>query len=149
MKKALALFFILFNTYFLALAQSADKISEIIESTNVNYGQISYLAAIHAGLADETANQQQCLNTLEEKGFVQKGHSDTEQIPLEQVAFICAKTWNVKGGIFYSIFKNPRYSLKQLKADGVIPENSDPSKKLSGFEALNIISACIEQYGEN
>ena len=73
----------------------------------------------------------------------------SEPIPLGNLAFLFAKIWNVKGGIFFRITKGaPRYAYKQLKADGIIDENKDPSSKISGIDALNIYTSCSFEYGK-
>lgn len=49
--------------------------------------------------------------------------------------------WNVKGGLLFKLSgKNPRYSYKKFRKDGILPSNADPSKILSGSDLLNIFT---------
>ena len=127
-------------------AQSADSLSEMIDSSAVTYGQACYFAAVQAGILDDTATYRQAFDTLMVHGYVPAGHTFMEEISLEHFAFIYAKIWNISGGLFYHLFHNPRYALRELKADGIIPQTGNPTQKLTGHEALNIISAGIERY---
>lgn len=126
-------------------AQCADNISRMTESSAISYGQACYFAAVHAGILSGDATYRQAFDTLTVHGCVPKGHILIEEITLEQFAFICAKVWKISGGIFYRLLENPRYALRELKAAGIVPANSDPQKKLSGREALDIISAGMER----
>ena len=40
-----------------------------------------------------------------------------------------------------------RYAYKLFKSDGVILSSADPDLTLSGQELMNILTACLEQYG--
>ena len=57
---------------------------------------------------------------------------------------------NVEGGLLFRITKgSPRYSLKKLKADGLIDDTKNPLATISGKEALDILTACMVQYGDS
>ena len=58
--------------------------------------------------------------------------------------------FNIKGGLMFRLTKgSPRYAFKQMKSDGVISQNYDPSLILSGREALNIYTSCNMLYNED
>ena len=131
---------------FSAKAQSSAKITEILETENVTWGQLAYLSAIQLSLADENDSEEKCISVLKENNIITKDAEASQTVVLKDIAQVCAKTWNVKGGIFYKIFHTPRYALRQLKNDGIIAVAEDPSKLSDGHELLNIINECIETY---
>lgn len=67
----------------------------------------------------------------------------------QDVAFIAMQSIGIRGGIFYSLFKTKHYAFKELQYLEIIDKNIDPNKKISGNEALNIITECITYYEGN
>ena len=69
-------------------------------------------------------------------------------VPYVNLSYIYAQTWNIKGGIMYRIFKSaPRYAFKQLKYDGILEKKIDPSRIVTGKEAIEIFNKCKIKYG--
>lgn len=147
MKKVYTLFFVLFICFSLH-AQSSKVITEILDTTQVSLGQVCYLSAVQQGLVQEDASYTQCINALYQKGQIPVPSYEASLVPLANITFIFAQLWDIQGGLFYRIFHGaPRYAYKQLKADGILPENSDPGKIISGQELMNLYTSCSIKYG--
>lgn len=147
MKKIITLFLALFIVG-VAYSQSADVITEMLESTEVTYGQVCYLSAVHQGLVTDKASFDEAVKALSDAGQIAAETDKSVSVDMANLAAIYAKMWNVKGGLFYRLTKgSPRYSFKQLKVDGVLSETADPSEIVSGTEALNIYTSCSSLYG--
>ena len=130
-------------------AQSADVVTDILDSDEVTYGQICYLSAIHQNLIQETDSYETAIDVLLSDGQIPEYVDADAPIVMQNLAFIYAQIWpTMKGGLMFKLTKGaPRYAFKQFKADGVISDDSDPNSILSGSEALNILTACMLQYG--
>lgn len=127
--------------------QSADKITEIIKSKTVTYGQAGYLCVTAAGLENDDVSEIKAKRVLLERGIISSDRvMSDDAITVKEFAWVCANTWNVKGSLMSKIFKAPRYAFRQMKADSVIPAEYDPDRKISGREALNIVTDCIDKY---
>jgi len=133
----------------MAFAQSADVVTDILESEEVTYGQICYLSAIHQGLVDEDAAYEDAIQALYNQGQIPEELDSYASVYMANLAFIYAQIWpQIKGGLMFKLTKgSPRYAFKQFKADGIIPDKSDPNMVVSGSDALNILTACMMQYG--
>lgn len=130
-------------------AQSADVITDILNSKEMTYGQASYLCATYQKLISDDGSFEDAITALVNEGQLPSYVDASDPIPVGNLAFLFAKIWNIKGGLFYRITKgSPRYAYKQLKADGIIPENKDPRAKISGIDALNIYTTCSFEYGK-
>ena len=131
--------------------QSADRITQILDSQNVTYGQISYLAASYLGLVSDTASDEEAVEALTGNGIVKAKHMGRPEaaVPLDGFCNICCGAWYVIDSINYNIFKNPYYAWKELKALKYIPTGYDRKKTLTGYEALNIVTRCIEHHEED
>ncbi len=131
--------------------QSADRITEILNSETVTYGQISYLAASYLGLISEDASNEDAVDALISNNIVKAKHMEDAEnaIPLDNLCYICCASWYIVDSINYNIFKNPYYAWKELKALKYIPTKYNKEKTLNGYEALNVITRCIEHHEED
>lgn len=129
-------------------AQSADRLTDTLNSETVTYGQISYLAASYLGLVSDDASNEEAIESLIDNKIVKAKHMGKEDaaIPLANLCNICCGAWYVIDSINYCLFKNPYYAWKEMKAFNYIPATYTREKLLSGYEALNIITRCIEHH---
>lgn len=147
MKKLLpTILFILFSSFL--YAQSADVITEILNTDQVTFGQVCYLSAVQQGFIEDDASYSDAINALYEKKQIPMVQYEDTIVPLVNLSFIYTQMWNVKGGLMYRIFHGaPRYAFKQLKADGILSVNANPNSLISGKDALNIYTECSIKYG--
>ena len=133
----------------LAFSQSADVVTDILKSDEATYGQVCYLSAIHQGIISEDASYEDAVNALLNRGQIPENVGAYDSVFMANLAFIYVQIWpNIKGGLMFSLTNgSPRYAFKKLKSDGVIPENTDPKAVVSGTDALNILTACMMEYG--
>ena len=148
MRRIISVLFVLFVGG-LAFAQSADVVTDILNSDEVTYGQVCYLSAIHQGLISEDADYDDAVNALLSRGQLPEDVGSYDSVFMANLAFIYAQIWpDIKGGLMFRITKgSPHYAFKQFKTDGVISETADPNSIVSGAEALNILTACMMEYG--
>ena len=148
MKRIFSILLILFAGTFV-FAQSANVITDILESDEATYGQVCYLSAIHQGLISEDATYEEAVEVLFARGQIPESVGAYDTVYLANLAFIYVQIWpNIKGGLMFSLTNgSPRYAFKKLKSDGVISETTDPNEIVSGAQALNILTACMMEYG--
>lgn len=147
MKIRIAMIFFIFGSFF-CFGQSNEKISEILESTQVTYGQICYISASSQGLIKDDASYQDAIQVLYDNNQIKSMVYEKELIPLVNVAFVYSQIWSVKGGLMCKLTKGaPRYVFKQLKSDGIIEKTKDPTAIISGKEALSLYTTCASFYG--
>lgn len=135
---------LLFASY--GFSQSADRVSELIKTDNVTYGQIAYLSAISIGMANDDTSYDEALSMLQSNGTIKGNVSANDEIPLSHLAFIVMRTWKIKPCALYALFPSPHYALRSIKASGLVQSASDPKKKSTGHEALGIVSKCIDKF---
>lgn len=134
-----------------AFAQSADVVTEILSTDEVTYGQVCYLSAVHQGLIDDSADFSEAVSVLYSKGQIPEDVGEYDSVYMANLAYIYAQIWpNIKGGLMFRLTKgSPRYAFKQLKSDGIFSDKADPGAYVSGAEALNILTACMMEYGSD
>lgn len=148
MRKILSILFVLFIGG-AAFAQSADVVTEILNTDEVTYGQVCYLSAIRQGLITESDSYDTAVEALYSQGQIPELVDSAGPIYMANLAFIYAQIWpDMKGGLMFRLTKgSPRYAFKQFKTDGVIDDDIDPNSFISGSDALNILSSCMVTYG--
>lgn len=119
-------------------AQSAEKISALLKTQQITKGQAAYLAATFKNLVGD-ASEEDAFKILSENKYFSEKESCDELITLGKVSALFAKAVELKGGLFYSITHNSRYSYRELKAKGILPSEADPSFKVSGRDAIVIL----------
>lgn len=132
-----------------AYAQRADFVSELIAADKASYGAVCYLSAVYQGFVDESASYVDALHALAERGQTSPSADVNATVTFSELSRLMAKIWHIKGGLMYRATKaSARYAFRQFKADGIIPERTDPSKKASGSDVLNMYTLCLRKYGE-
>ena len=129
-------------------AQSADRIMDILNSETVTYGQASYLAATYLGLVSDEASDEEAISALIDNSIVKAKYMGNSEaaIPLANFCNICCGAWYVVDSIGYSTFKSPYYAWKELRAFKYIPSQYTQERIITGAEALNIVTRCIEHH---
>ncbi len=124
-------------------AQSAEKISEIIDSQTVSCEQCAYLAAVYSGLCGENVSYSEAFNTLHENQWISDGTVAQRPVKLSELSRLCVKATGLKCGLLYRITKSDRYAFKELKALGILDASADPSMQVSGQNAISVLNNCI------
>jgi outer membrane protein OmpA-like peptidoglycan-associated protein len=59
------------------------------------------------------------------------------------------KSFGLKGGLFYSIFKNSHYAYRELVFRQIIPDSADPEQLVTGEEFLQIVNRVLDLQDQN
>lgn len=125
-------------------AQQADAITEILASTKLTCGQAAYVAATWLSLGEEPFPFERALDAVLAEGLLKTDKDSSQAITLAELAGLCVRTWEIPGGLFYTLSKSNRYAFKELRARGIILAEEDPAMTVSGFRGLNIMYKCME-----
>ena len=129
-------------------AQSADVITDILETEEITFGQVCYLTAVQMNIIDDSVSYEGAVTALYEHGYIPEVEDFDAPVPAVDLAYLYSKLWNIKGGLMYRLTKgSPRYAFQQFKIDGIIPRDENPTKKVSGQDVLNVFSQCEYIYG--
>ncbi len=132
-----------------AFSQSAEQITKILSSSELTYGEASYLAATALGLISDDAGFGEAIRTAESEKMLKGTHTADEKINVRDFAYLCATAWGINDSLFFWRTHTKRYALKELKADGIIPASYKPERHLTGQEALAIVTRCLDRTPED
>jgi len=102
----------------LAFAQQADRMTAMINAPRVTFNQAAYFASSYLGLGSENMSDAEAGKMLAAFSSFPKLSVSEQPLTVKEFAYFCVKVWKIKGGIGYTVFKAPRYALKELKALG-------------------------------
>ena len=128
-------------------AQSAQKISQIVESPELSYGQAAYIALSYSDgeTMGESASDAEAFEAAVQKKWIKNGAVVQAAIRLDDLCALYVSAAGIKGGVLCGLIKNsPRYSFRELKALGLLDKNADPAMKIDGQNALNLFNACVQ-----
>ncbi len=140
-------FFILILTLFCGVAvfaQSADKVTEMIESQTVTLTDVAYFASTYLSITGDEIEEDIALAAIEKHFPLSKIPRDDKNLNYAEFAYFCTQVWDIKGGIMLRITESPRYALRELQSMGFISSSKLPKNEISGTDALTIMSQCID-----
>ena len=70
-----------------------------------------------------------------------------ESATLKDAAFLIMKAFNLKGGVMYTLFRNPRYAYREMVYRKIIMGHADESMKVSGTRLLSMLDKTISYAG--
>jgi hypothetical protein len=125
-------------------AQTADEMDRILSTQEITYDQAArfVLTAANAlpagGNAFTIARERQWLPAKADSSI-----SADKPISLGELSLLIMKAFDLKGGIFYSIFPVPRYACRELVYLRIIQGRTDPGGRFDGGTFLQILSRVL------
>jgi hypothetical protein len=86
--------------------------------------------------------------TAEENQWLSKKAAAEKSVTLGELSFLIMKSFNMKGGLFYTLFPGPRYSYRELTRLNLIPGRAYSSLTVSGERLLQILGGVLSYIGE-
>lgn len=136
-KTAIGVFLVLVGIFVPAVAygQSNVVIDDLLEQDIAQAAEVSYVVLGASGDLAEEASTAQALSAARDRGFFRQG----DDVRLGQLSYALMATFDMPGGIMYSLVPGPRYATRELAFYGLIPGRTHPNRRLSGFEALQLV----------
>ncbi|MDR2965911.1 MAG: hypothetical protein LBU88_09060 [Treponema sp.] len=117
-------------------AQSAAAEIEILLGTNaVTYAQAARFI-LEASDVFTTADQNEAFRFAMEKNWLPKNAQADNAARLDAVCLLFMQSFEINGGIFYSLFKNSRYAFREMVYKNFIYGRIDPAMNVTGERLL-------------
>jgi outer membrane protein OmpA-like peptidoglycan-associated protein len=147
MKKCIFFIFLIIIQVFLS-AQVAEEIEKLLETEAINYEQAARFVLQAADMGDENGLYQvfgpgEAFRFAEEKQWLPQNAAQDAAARLDGVSFLIMRSFDVKGGLFYSLFKTPHYAYREMLYQEVIQGKADPGMAVSGDMLLFMINRLL------
>jgi hypothetical protein len=139
---------LLLSAGFLA-AQTAAELDGVLEARTVSgaLGARFVLGAadlLPAGLSGLPA-QEAAWDAARARGWVRGEPGGA--LRCRDAAFLVMNAFGFRGGLWYSLFRTPRYAYRELVYRKLLPGRADPDRLLSGEDLLRLLTAAL-RYAE-
>ena len=150
----LTLFILLLPVF--AFAQTASELDFMLQADTVTAAKAARfvlgaadllpagISGAEAGTSTERASASEG-SPLEKTAYDMASQKDWikvssgEAVTMKDTAFLIMKAFDLKGGVMYRMFKNPRYAYREMVYQKLIPGHSDQKMKVSGAKLLLIL----------
>jgi len=121
---------------------TAAEIEILLDTKTVTYAQAARFV-LEAANALATDNREEAFNYAVQKDWLPKKLSSNDSAQLNYISLLLMRSFNIKGGIMYTLTKSPHYAYRELLYLNVIQNRSDPSVFVSGEQLLYYISRIL------
>jgi hypothetical protein len=138
--KKLAFFLVCMAIAGLLAAQTAEELDRILNTQVITSSQAAYFVL---AAADILPNDTNALAFAKDNRWLSAGKEAESPIRLGEVAYLIMRSFNLKGGILYTLFPGPRYACRELVALQFIQGKTDPGARISGTEFLQLLGRVL------
>ena len=137
-------------------AQTAVRLEALLNEPALTWSDAAafVLEASETAPASDQSNSPEPLEAFRaaaERKWLPKNAVPEGTARLNGIALLLMRSFDLKGGIFYSISKSPHHAYRELVYKGLIRGDTDPGMTVSGQQLLLIISRILsvkEKEGE-
>ena len=141
MKKHLFFFAVCFLLAFPAFAQTAAEIERLLNTGSVSYEQAAWFVLRAADV--EVFSPMRAFSQAAEWKWLPGKAGPADRAALDGISLLVMQAFNLKGGFFYSIAKNPHYAYRELVYRDIIRGRTDPDMAVSGDLLLFIVGEVL------
>ena len=139
-RRLVLLFSLLITHFSFAFSQTALEMDTMLTSKAVNAAQAARFVLgtadlLPPGVAGADA-EKAAYDLALSKGWINS--DSTESITMKDTAFLIMQAFDLKGGVMYSLFSNPRYAYREMVYQRIITGKTDQNMKVSGTKLLLI-----------
>jgi len=140
--------FVLLGSALAAWGQSNQIIDALLAEEKASLGSAAYLVLSAAELVDQSATPEQAFAELQAKpwGFDKSGIDD--EVKLGAFAHLVMKAFEMRGGVFYTLFPGKRYAAREFAWRDFVQGNTSPGRTLSGRDVTHILGRVLESLGQ-
>ena len=143
----LSIVILLIFVAFSGFSQTTDIVDTILEQEKTEVGHAAYMVLVAAGELSESASPEEAVSVLNKKGWNFSSKEADEPIRLGEYSYIIMRAFDIRGGIFYSLFPGPRYAARELVYKKFVTGGLSYLRDVSGEEALRILGRVLEWKG--
>jgi len=126
----------------------AAEIETLLQADTITYAQAARFV-LEAADARITSNPEEAFNYAVQQKWLSKKVSSGGTARLDRISLLLMRSFDVKGGIFYSMTKAPHYAYRELVYKSVIQGRHDPSMQVSGERLIFYVNRILALQDES
>ena len=124
-------------------AQTAEELESILKADYVTWSQ----AANFILRSTDKSFKGSALEYAAMHGWTRRS-APGDPITMAELSYLIMKSFNLKGGMMYSLFPGPRYAYRTMLSRSFLQGACDPSLTVSGERFLIILGRVLSAEGE-
>jgi hypothetical protein len=124
-------------------AQTAAEMENLLNTEAVTYAQAARFV-LEAADAASIAKPDEAFQFAQENNWLPKGVSPDTPARLDGISLLFMRSFGLKGGFLYSLFKNPHYAYREMVYRSAIQGRADPNMAVSGYQLIVITNRILE-----
>ena len=121
---------------------TAAEIETLLDTPTVSYGQAARFV-LEASDTLVTDNAEEAFNHAVRQGWLPANAGHNTNARLDVLSLLLMRSFEMKGGILYSLTKSSRYAYRELVYLNVILGRHDPGMPVSGEDLLYYINKIL------
>ena len=122
--------------------QTAERIEHLLATGAVSYGDAAQLV-LEAADVFAAPTPAAAFSYAAQRGWLPKGASAGGKARLDGVSLLIMRSFNIRGGLFFSITKNAHYAYRELVYLNDIQGRNDPAMAVSGDLLLFMVNRIL------
>jgi len=155
MKRIFFIFILLLSTVFI-FAQTAEKLEEILNTGALTYEKAVWFVMEAADVwdysdlpqASASVDPSTAFRVAMEQKWLPRNVQPASPARMDGISLLLMRSFGLKGGLLYSLFKNPHYAYRELVYQDIIRGRSDPSMTVSGDDLVYIVGRILSGFDE-
>ena len=130
-----------------ALAQSNDRIDELLQQNQARLDSAAYIILAAGGIIQETDSPDTALEKAVSLGLVKAGTAPDAPVMVDEMSFMLMKSLSLKGGVMYGFFPGKRYAYRELVFRKAVNDAGGPARPVSGEEVMRTLGNLMPAEG--
>jgi len=143
------IFFFSLITCMCAVAQSNDRIDELLRQDRARIDSAAYIILAAGGAIQETDGLDAALEKAIALGIFKSGVAAESPVRADEMSFMIMKSLSLKGGVMYALFPCKRYAWRELAFIKAVNVSGSPSHTVSGEEVMRALGIAMTARGGN
>jgi len=139
-----SLLFLLLPTFLFAQQSTAQEIETLLNASAVSYAQAARFVLEASGVI-VLSSQREVFDYAVQQNLLPKNVSADESVRLDRLSLLLMRSFDIKGGLFYTLFKTPHYAYRELAFLNIIQGRHDPGMIVTGERLLFYVSRILSQ----
>ena len=134
-------------------AQTAAEIEEMLNTDALSYEQVTWFVLKAADVSDSSGqfdlnDPVGAFRFAAEQNWLPRKAVAGGEASLEGISLLLMRSFDIKGGLLFTLVKNPHYAYREMVYQDIIQGRSDPEMAVSGDLLLFLLSRILSRQEE-
>lgn len=124
--------------------ETVEEIERLLSKNIITYASAARLI-LEASDTMTTSDVHEAFQYAAERNWLPKNVAENDAARYDGVSLLIMQSFEMKGGIMYTITKSPHYAYRELVSKSIIQGRVDPAMRISGERLLFIVGKVLAQ----